>query len=63
METDEPGGPRWYEDIPWRIGYRLRQLGLFFFGPAQLDDDLDPSHRLKRERRDRYARRRGDDLG
>ena len=43
METDEPGGPRWYEDIPWRVGYRVRQLGLFFFGPAQLDDDARPA--------------------
>lgn len=51
-------GPRWYEDIPWRVWYRVRQLGLVFFGPAQLDDDVDPLQLLKRERRERYARRR-----
>ena len=50
-----PGAPRWYEDIPWRIGYRMRWLGYTFFGPAQLDDDTDPLAKLKRERQRRDA--------
>lgn len=50
-----PGAPRWYEDIPWRIGYRMRWLGYTFFGPAQLDDDADPLAKLKRERQRRDA--------
>lgn len=55
MTTNGSSGPRWYQDVPWRVGYRIRQLGLFFFGPAQLDDDVDPLRRLKQERRDRYS--------
>jgi hypothetical protein len=50
-----PGAPRWYEDIPWRVGYRMRWLGYTFFGPAQLDDDVDPLQKLKRERQRRDA--------
>jgi hypothetical protein len=53
--TRDPGAPRWFEDIPWRVGYRVRWLGLVFFGPAQLDDDADPLQQLKRERQRRFA--------
>ena len=50
-----PGAPRWYEDLPWRMGYRLRWLGYTFFGPAELEGDADPRHRLKHERQRRHA--------
>jgi hypothetical protein len=49
------GAPRWYQDIPWRLAYRLRWLGYVFLGPAQLEGDSDPLVRLKRERKRRYA--------
>jgi hypothetical protein len=51
----DPGAPRWYEDIPWRFGYRAKWLGYTFLGPAQLEGDSDPLQRLRRERRRRYA--------
>lgn len=51
----QPGAPRWFEDIPWRVGYRLRWLGFTLFGPAQLEGEDDPMERLKRERSRRYA--------
>lgn len=57
MSGNRTAGPRWYQDIPWRVWYRIRQTALFFLGPAQLDDDIDPRQRLKRERRERYAGR------
>ena len=38
----DPGAPRWYEDIPWRFGYRGEWLGYTFLGPAQLEGDSDP---------------------
>ncbi|MCZ3386444.1 MAG: hypothetical protein LH630_05660 [Actinomycetia bacterium] len=50
-----PGAPGWFEDIPWRLGYRIRWLALSVFGPAQLDDDADPLKQLKRERERRFA--------
>jgi hypothetical protein len=51
----DPGAPRWFEDIPWRLRYRARWLGYTFLGPAQLEGDDDPLVRLRHERRRRYA--------
>ncbi|MBC9823798.1 hypothetical protein [Terrabacter sp. MAHUQ-38] len=44
--------------IGYRIGYRLRMLGLTLFGPAQLGESNDPKARLVREREARVARAR-----
>ncbi|MDN5765035.1 MAG: hypothetical protein L0H96_06325 [Humibacillus sp.] len=41
--------------IGYRIGYRLRMIGLTIFGPAQLDENNDPKLRLERERAARVA--------
>jgi hypothetical protein len=51
----QPGAPRWYEDIPWRVSYRVRWLGFALFGPAQLEGEDDPMERLRREKRRRHA--------
>jgi hypothetical protein len=51
----DPGAPRWFEDVPWRLGYRARWLGYTFLGPAQLEGDQDPLVRLRRERQRRFA--------
>ena len=51
----QPGAPRWYEDLPWRLWYIARWLGYTFLGPAQLEGDSDPLQRLRRERSRRYA--------
>ena len=40
--------------IGYRIGWRLRYLGLSVFGPAQLGAD-DPQVRLRRERERKVA--------
>lgn len=44
--------------IGYRIGYRLRMIGLTLFGPAQLGEGNDPKLRLAREREARQARAR-----
>lgn len=41
--------------IGYRIGYRLRLIGLTIFGPAQLGEGNDPKARLERERAARVA--------
>lgn len=41
--------------IGYRIGYRLRMIGLTIFGPAQLGENNDPKLRLERERAERVA--------
>jgi hypothetical protein len=51
----DPGAPRWYEDVPWRVIHRVKWLGYTFLGPAQLEGDDDPLVRLKHERRRRNA--------
>jgi hypothetical protein len=49
--------PRGLEDLPWRIGYRVRR-GLFhIFGPPTLNERNDPHKKLERERAARYAGR------
>jgi hypothetical protein len=49
--------PHGLEDLPWRVGYRLRRGLLHVFGPPQLADNNDPHLRLARERAARYAGR------
>lgn len=44
--------------IGYRIGYRLRMVGLTIFGPAQLGESNDPKARLVRERRARVEQAR-----
>lgn len=39
----------------YRFGYRVRQLLLMIFGPAQLDESRDPLRRLAREREAKVA--------
>ncbi|GAA2745079.1 hypothetical protein GCM10009868_25250 [Terrabacter aerolatus] len=41
--------------IGYRIGYRLRLIGLTIFGPAQLGEGNDPKARLERERAAKVA--------
>ena len=41
--------------VGYRIGYRLRMIGLTLFGPAQLGEGNDPKTRLVREREARVA--------
>ncbi|HEX3826481.1 MAG TPA: hypothetical protein VHV82_04330 [Sporichthyaceae bacterium] len=50
--------PHGFEDLPWRIGYRVKR-GLFHvFGPPTLNDRNNPHLMLERERAARYAHRR-----
>jgi hypothetical protein len=50
--------PHGFEDLPWRIGYRVKR-GLFHvFGPPTLNDRNNPHMMLERERAARYADRR-----
>jgi hypothetical protein len=54
LPTNEPHG---FEDLGWRIGYRVRR-GLFHvFGPPTLNERNDPHKKLERERAARYADR------
>ncbi|MFM6850811.1 MAG: hypothetical protein ACKOVB_17090 [Terrabacter sp.] len=46
--------------IGYRIGYRLRMIGLTLFGPAQLGEGNDPKARLVAERQTRLARARAE---
>ena len=55
MSRTTSNEPRWYQDIPWRMGYRFQHLTLFFFGPAQLSGDSDPVRQAQRQREQRYA--------
>ncbi|MHA3834580.1 hypothetical protein ACXR8F_02545 [Terrabacter sp. AAH1] len=41
--------------VGYRIGYRLRMIGLTIFGPAQLGEGNDPKTRLAREREARVT--------
>lgn len=57
-KTPQPApGPRAFEDIPWRVGYRVRRFLFLIWGPPQLDDAHDPVKGLARERAERYAAR------
>lgn len=46
--------------IGYRIGYRLKMIGLTLFGPAQLGESNDPKARLVAERQARLARARAE---
>ncbi|GAA0631180.1 hypothetical protein GCM10009547_38830 [Sporichthya brevicatena] len=49
--------PRWYEDIPWRISYRIKRGVFTIWGPPQLNPHNDPLALLARRREERYAGR------
>ncbi|WP_270886718.1 hypothetical protein [Pedococcus sp. 5OH_020] len=36
--------------LGYRLGYRIRAIGMSIFGPAQLGEEDDPMRRLRRER-------------
>jgi hypothetical protein len=42
--------------VGYRIGYRLKMIGLTLFGPAQLGEGNDPKARLVADRQARLAR-------
>jgi hypothetical protein len=46
--------------VGYRIGYRLRMIGLTIFGPAQLGEGNDPKTRLEAERQARLDRARAE---
>ena len=46
--------------VGFRIGYRLRMIGLTLFGPAQLGEGNDPKARLVADREARLARARAE---
>lgn len=59
-----PGAPGRFEDLPWRIRYRIRRGMFQAFGPPQLGGEDDPLWSLDREREERLnarARKRADD--
>ena len=41
--------------VGYRVGYRLRMIGLTIFGPAELGEGNDPKARLARERTAKVA--------
>ncbi|TPG13936.1 hypothetical protein [Pedococcus bigeumensis] len=41
--------------LGYRIGYRIKVLGMHMYGPAQLGDAEDPHRRLERQRAARVA--------
>ena len=50
----DPGAPRWFQDIPWRMGTDVDGWAMFFrTGSAQ--GVSDPLVRLRHERQRRYA--------
>lgn len=58
MSDVTPYRPRWFEDVPWRVGYRFKRFVFHIFGPPQLTGRNDPHVRLAAERAERYAGRR-----
>lgn len=54
VATYEPHG---FEDLAWRIGYRLRRGLLHVFGPPQMSAQNDPHLLLAKARAARYAAR------
>lgn len=66
MSDPQSYQPGRFEDIPWRVGYRLRRFAFHIFGPPQMSGRFDPHNRLAAERDARYAARgtaRGDSAG
>ncbi|KRF23768.1 MULTISPECIES: hypothetical protein [unclassified Phycicoccus] len=45
------------EGLSWgyRLGYRVKWIGMHLYGPAQLGDAEDPHRRLERQRAARVA--------
>jgi hypothetical protein len=41
--------------VLYRLGWRIRYIGMHLYGPAQLDGQSDPHERLKRERQNKVA--------
>ena len=41
--------------LAYRIGYRVRWIGMHLYGPAQLGDAEDPHRRLERQRAAKVA--------
>jgi hypothetical protein len=41
--------------LAYRIGYRIKVLGMHMYGPAQLGDAEDPHRRLERQRAAKVA--------
>ena len=41
--------------LAYRIGYRIKVLGMHMYGPAQLGDAEDPHRRLERKRAAKVA--------
>ena len=41
--------------LGYRIGYRIKWIGMHLYGPAQLGDAEDPHRRLERQRAARVA--------
>jgi len=37
----------------YRLGWRIRYMGMHLFGPAELQGQQDPHQRLKRERQNK----------
>ena len=56
--ADTSHEPHGLEDLPWRIGYRVRRGVLHVFGPPTLNDKNNPHLKLERQRAARYAARR-----
>ena len=52
--------PRGGLSVGYRIGYRLKMIGLTLFGPAQLGEGNDPKARLVADRKARVARARAE---
>ncbi|MGQ0467460.1 MAG: hypothetical protein ACT4QG_19355 [Sporichthyaceae bacterium] len=50
--------PRGFEDLGYRVKYRLQRMAYTVFGPPQLAEHNDPLKRIARERAARYAHRR-----
>lgn len=49
--------PRFYEDVPWRLKYRVQRSLFTIWGPPQLNPHNDPLALLARRREERYAGR------
>ena len=41
--------------LGYRIGYRIKVLGMHMYGPAQLGESEDPHRRLERQRAAKVA--------
>ena len=46
-----------FDDLPYRVGFRIKRTMLTLMGPPQLSGDDDPRTRMDRERAERAAAR------